>query len=107
MQIEKYIFYLNKWGKKGEEKLTEYYKDELADDFKIKITNPSGIIILGRNKGLTNEQIQDFEVIKRQYKNVIDIMTYDDLIDRLEFTIKQWTDTHNKSTQQTAKAVAD
>jgi hypothetical protein len=27
MQIEKYIFYLNKWGKKGEEKLTAHYND--------------------------------------------------------------------------------
>ncbi len=101
MQIEKYIYYLNKWGKKGEEKLTEYYKDELADGFKIKITNPSGIIIMGRTKGLSRDQIQDFEVIKRKYKNVIDIITYDDLVDRLKFTIQQWTDTHNKSLQGT------
>jgi hypothetical protein len=28
MQIEKYIFYLNKWGKKGEEKLTAHYKND-------------------------------------------------------------------------------
>lgn len=90
MQIEKYIFYLNKWGKKGEEKLTSRYKDELADNFKIKITNPSGLIIMGRTEGLLEEQIQDFEVVKRKYKNVIDIITYDDLIDRLQFTITQW-----------------
>jgi len=100
MQIEKYIFYLNKWGKKGEEKLTERYKDDLADGFKIKITNPSGIIIMGRTKGLSNEQLQDFEVIKRKYKNVIDIITYDDLISRLKFTIEQWSRTHNKSSQE-------
>jgi hypothetical protein len=36
---------LNKWGKKGEEKLTAHYKNELAKNFKIKITNPSGLII--------------------------------------------------------------
>lgn len=97
MQIEKYIFYLNKWGKKGEEKLTKYYKAELADNFHIKITNPNGIIIMGRKKGLSEEQLQDFEVIKRKYKNVIDILTYDDLIERLEFTIKQWKKINNKS----------
>jgi len=97
MQIEKYIFYLNKWGKKGEEKLTAHYKEEMAENFKIKITNPSGLIIMGRTVGLSDEQIQDFEVIKRKYKNVIDIITYDDLIARLEFTIKQWENTHNKA----------
>jgi len=97
MQIEKYIFYLNKWGKKGEEKLTSHYKHKLADNFKIKITNPSGLIIMGRTTGLSKEQIQDFEVIKRKYKNVIDIITYDDLINRLEFTIAQWENTHNNA----------
>jgi hypothetical protein len=35
---------------------------------------------MGRTVGLSEEQIQDFEVIKRKYKNVIDIITYDDLI---------------------------
>nr|WP_236782315.1 Shedu immune nuclease family protein [Aliivibrio fischeri] len=90
MQIEKYIFYLNKWGLRGEDKLTEDYKEKLAPNFKLKITNPSGIIIMGRKKGLSDEQLQDFEIIKRKYKNVIDIITYDDLIERLQFTIKQW-----------------
>ena len=97
MQIEKYIYYLNKWGKKGEKKLTEYYKDKIANDFKIRITNPCGIIIMGRTKGLSINQIQDFEVIKRKYKNVIDIITYDDLVERLKFTIQQWEGTHNKA----------
>ena len=55
----------------------------------IKITNPSGLIIMGRDNNLTAIQKQDFEVIKRKYKNVIDIITYDDLISRLKFTIAQ------------------
>jgi hypothetical protein len=67
--------------------------------FFIKITNPSGLIIMGRTVGLSEEQIQDFEVIKRKYKNVIDIITYDDLISRLKFTIKQWEKTYNKAQQ--------
>jgi len=91
MQIEKYIYYLNKWGKKGEEKLTEYYKDDLANGFEIKVTNPSGIIIMGREKGFSTAQRQDFEVIKRKYMNIIDIITYDDLIERLKFTIERWS----------------
>ncbi len=89
MQIEKYIFYLNKSGKKGEDTLTETYKTELPSGFKIKITNPRGIIIMGRENNLTIEQRHDFEVIKRKYKNIIDIITYDDLLRRLQFTIDQ------------------
>jgi hypothetical protein len=87
MQIEKYIFHLNKWGKKGEDKLTEKYKKELPKKFKIKITNPSGLIIMGRDVGLSPAQKDDFEVIKRKYKNIIDIITYDDLLKRLNFII--------------------
>ncbi len=89
MQIEKYVFYLNKWGRAGEDSLTEKYKSELPEDFSIKITNPGGVIIMGRDNNLSDEQRQDFEVVKRKYKNVIDIITYDDLLRRLEFIIEQ------------------
>ncbi|OOP55241.1 MAG: hypothetical protein AYP45_15915 [Candidatus Brocadia carolinensis] len=91
MQIEKYIYYLNKWGKKGEEKLTSHYREQLGDGFTIRITNPGAIIIMGRQDGLSVNQRQDFEVIKRKYKNVIDIITYDDLLGRLDSTLKHWS----------------
>jgi hypothetical protein len=89
MQVEKYVFLLNKWGKKGEDTLTERYRNQLPDGFEIKITNPSGIVIMGRDNNLSEEQRQDFEVIKRKYKNIIDILTYDDLLRRIRFTIEQ------------------
>lgn len=87
MQIEKYIFHLNKSGKKGEEKLTEKYKDKLPKDFKIKIINPCGMIIMGRDNDLSTAQKEDLEVVKRKYKSVIDIITYDDLLRRLKAMI--------------------
>ncbi len=89
MQIEKYIYYLNRWSEEGEKTLTAKYKNELPEGFEIKITNPGGIIIMGRELNLTAEQKRDFEVVKRKYKNIVDIITYDSLIDRLETTIKQ------------------
>ena len=89
MQIEKYIYYLNRWSVRGEKYLTEKYKSELPHGFEINITNPSALIIMGREKGLTVAQKKDFEVVKRKYKNVVDIITYDNLLHRLKFTIEQ------------------
>jgi hypothetical protein len=89
MQLEKYIYFLNRWGAEGEKHLTEKYKADLPKDLIIKITNPSGIIIMGREFNLTEDQKMDFEVIKRKYKNVVDIITYDNLLQRLKSTIEQ------------------
>ena len=89
MQVEKYILHLNKWGKRGEEYLNKKYVDYLPSDCKIKITNPGAIIILGRSNKLNIQQKNDFEIIKRKYKNIIDVITYDDLIKRLEFIIRR------------------
>ncbi|MCK7591320.1 DUF4263 domain-containing protein [Subsaxibacter sp. CAU 1640] len=89
MQIEKYIYYLNKTGRKGEKQLTEKYKKELPKNLEIKITNPNGMIIMGRDINLTKQQLSDFEIIKRKYKNIIDIFTYDDLLRRLEIMVVQ------------------
>ncbi|MEZ4757743.1 MAG: Shedu immune nuclease family protein [Flavobacteriales bacterium] len=89
MQIEKYIYHLNKLGKKGEIELTKKYQNELPEGLQIRITNPHGMIIMGRDTDLNANQIGDFEIIKRKYKNVIDIFTYDELIRRLDIVIQQ------------------
>lgn len=83
MQVEKYIFHLSKWGRQGEEDILTKRKSELPPDFEIRITNPKGILILGRDKDFTEDQRFDFEIIKRKYANIVDIMTYDDLLSRL------------------------
>lgn len=84
MQIEKYIYYLNKSAHSEEKKFTEKYKDQLPEGMNIKIINPLGIVLLGRDIQMDDAQMRDFEIIKRKYKHVIDILTYDDLIRRLE-----------------------
>lgn len=89
MQIEKYIYYLNKGGTECETNLTKKYINELPEGMKIKIVNPTGMIIMGRDNNLSKSQLSDFEIIKRKYKNIIDIFTYDDLLRRLEMTISQ------------------
>ncbi|EJL62807.1 Shedu immune nuclease family protein [Flavobacterium sp. CF136] len=90
MQVEKYLFHLNKWGAQGEQVLNQKYQHDIPSGMRIKITNPKGLIILGRNDNLCDEQLFDFEIIKRKYSNVMDIITYDDLINRLENILQKF-----------------
>jgi len=57
----------------------------------IRIANPKAIIIVGRDQiggiNMTGSQLLDFEIIKRKYANMMDIITYDDLLRRLNNTI--------------------
>ena len=61
----------------------------LPTGLKIRIVNPCGLIIMGRDNDLTDQQKADFEIFRRQNKNVVDVITYDDLLRRLERVIKQ------------------
>ena len=84
MQAEKYLFHLNKWGQAGEREIYEKRKSDLPDGIKLQITNPKALILLGRDNDFTGEQRFDFEIIRRKYANMVEIMTYDDLLRRLE-----------------------
>ena len=84
MQVEKYIFHLSKWGRYGELDILKKRKSKLPLDFKINITNPKAMILLGRDSDFTGQQKFDFEIIRRKYANIIDIVTYDDLLRRLD-----------------------
>lgn len=84
MQVEKYLFHLSKWGKAGEHAIYEKHKAELPSNFNIRITNPKAMLILGRDKDFDDKQKFDFEIIKRKYANIVDIMSYDDLLCRLD-----------------------
>ena len=84
MQAEKYLFHLSKWGCAGEKEIFKKRKAELPVGMELKITNPKALILLGRDNDFTGEQRFDFEIIRRKYANMHDIMTYDDLLRRLE-----------------------
>lgn len=79
-QIEKYIYCLNVWGKEGEIALRKQLAGKLPASLVPKVLNPQGILLLGRSANFNRQQRSDFELIKRQYKNIVEIMTYDDLI---------------------------
>lgn len=83
MQVEKYIFYMNKKGISADINLNKKYKKELPPNFEIKVTNPKGLVILGRSKDFDKKQKRDFEIIKRKYQHVMDILSYDDILNRL------------------------
>lgn len=83
-QIEKYIYCLNSWGKDGDKYLEKRLSIDLPNGVIPKIVNPQGILILGRSNGFNSQQKNDFELIKRQYKHIADIMTYDDLTCRIK-----------------------
>lgn len=90
MQAEKYIFHLSKWGVEGEKTLTERYRDSLPHGLSLRVTNPKAMIVIGRDRtadqtpALNDHQMFDLEVIKRKYANMMDILTYDDLLRRLD-----------------------
>lgn len=84
MQAEKYLFHLSKWGQAGEQAIFHKRKNELPPGIELKITNPKAMILLGRDDKFTKQQRFDFEVIRRKYANVIDVMSYDDLLRRLD-----------------------
>lgn len=90
MQAEKYLFHLTKWGLAGEKTLSKRYSQKLPAGLEIRITNPKAMIILGRDRrpdgtsALDASQRLDLEIIKRKYANMIDVLTYDDLLRRLD-----------------------
>ncbi len=83
-QIEKYIYCLNAWGKDGEQDLQKQLASKLPGSVTPKVVNPQGILLLGRSKDFNHQQKTDFELIKRQYKHIAEIMTYDDLLQRID-----------------------
>lgn len=84
VQLEKYIYCLNHGGSELEMRLQKNLKADLPPELRIRITNPQGILLMGRSNSLDEDQLFDLEIIKRQHKNIADIMTYDDLLERIK-----------------------
>jgi len=88
MQAEKYLFYLNKGGREIEKEITSKYTSQLPKGLEVKIANPKAIILNGRDNNLSQEQKFDLEFIRRKYSNIVDILSYDDLLRRLDNLIE-------------------
>jgi hypothetical protein len=88
MQAEKYLFYLNKGGRDVERAIEAKYKKQLPVGIEIKIANPKAIILNGRDHNLSSEQKFDLGFIRKKYSNMIDILSYDDLLRRIDNIIE-------------------
>ncbi len=88
MQTEKYIYNLLRNSIKSEDLLNKRYSSFYGDDFRFRIINPKGLIIAGKKSGYNKCQLNDLEVIKKMYANIINIYTYDDLIEMLDRQIQ-------------------
>ncbi len=91
MQVEKYLFYLSKSGRDGERKITTKHRATLPAGLDVRITNPKAIILAGRDNNLSTQERFDFEFARRQYSNVVDIISYDDLLRRLDNVVATLT----------------
>ena len=87
MQVEKYLYHLTRNSLKEEKRLSNKYKDELSG-IKLKVVNAKGLIIAGRSNDFKDNKMLDFEIIKNKYRNITEIVTYDDLLERLGNIIK-------------------
>ncbi|MCG1817824.1 DUF4263 domain-containing protein [Staphylococcus epidermidis] len=90
MQVEKYLHYINTESKNVIKKLQKAIKEREDKDIKINIRSPKGIVILGRTNNFNQKQLQDYRLIKNAYKNIVDIYSYDELIETLENIIKKF-----------------
>ena len=88
MQAEKYLFYLSKSGRDGEREIAKRHASDLPEGLEVKIANPKAVILAGRDRDLSMEEKSDFEFIRRKYSNVVDIISYDDLLRRLDNVIE-------------------
>lgn len=99
IQLQKYIYYIDHLGSEKTEEVTQKIKEKILEDgnmqlnsnFKLQFNNPRALLLIGYTNSqdaFTESEKRDFEVIRRQYNNIIDIITYNDLLDRLERTIE-------------------
>lgn len=87
VQCEKYLFYLNCGGASSEKAVQQRLDAELTNAPQVRIVNPRAYILAGRDDNLTAEQKFDFEFTRRGGRGVVDIITYDDLLRRLDTMI--------------------
>ena len=90
MQLQNYLISLTKTSNDSLQQEKFKVDSNIPKDFQLKATSPKGYIIYGRDMQLEGNEkmLTDFQIVRNMYSNVIDIITYDDLIRRLENMLK-------------------
>ena len=55
----------------------------IPDDLNIRFLNPRGLLLIGGCE-LDEDEQRDFDLIRHQYAHVADVITYNDLLQRLD-----------------------
>ncbi len=83
-QVEKYIACIQRHAEEWESKTPLKIVKVIPEKMHLRVVNPQGLIIMGDASSFSQNQRKDFELIKRQYKHVTEIITYDDLLGRVD-----------------------
>lgn len=83
MQIEYYLRELHENSSANVQKI-KHKLLEKGFNSEVRINNVKGIIIMGRTNGFNVEQQETYRIMKNQYSNIINIISYDELLDMLE-----------------------
>ena len=95
-QVEKYIYFLASDKERLENKLNSTFRDKIGNLI-IKIVNPQGVIIAGRGNDMSELEKNDFEIVRKAHKDISEVITYDELITRLENTIMAFENKKNQN----------
>ena len=84
MQLQNYLNCLIKTPQKDLEKFRE--DKGLSNELLLKANSPKGYIIFGRDEYIASEEKRkhDFFTTRRMFSHIIDVITYDDMLRRLD-----------------------
>lgn len=86
-QVENYILGLNTKSEDAIKHITKHFSNlgtPLPNTIRLKVLNPKGLIIMGRSDRNNEELMNAIELLRRQCSHIADIITYDDLLERLQ-----------------------
>lgn len=84
MQVETYIYSLLKSTDGKLVKIAQKILNDEGINLKLNVLNPRGLIVMGYFDDITTEEEHALEIIRRQFSHIVDIITYNDLIQRID-----------------------
>ena len=92
MQVEYYLRELSENSSSNRQKIQRKLLDK-GFDGDVRINNVKGMIIMGRTSDFNDEQKETYRIMKNQYSNIVNIISYDELINMLEKILERFKKT--------------